>query len=189
MLYQDWDILLTGKTIRITPLEKRDDEVYGRLMFGEHYDRFVEVLKNGSVTGIEKTLEHRASDETHAIRQTGDDQFIGWITLQRDNDGRPDIGISLTPEYQNKGIGPEAVCLFANRLYSEYGLQTIYVRISEENIQSQKAFAKLGAVLDKEEPNYIFTSLARELPEDHPDRQNIPNLRFYHIPLPIKFHE
>lgn len=90
MLYQDWDILLTGKRIRITPMEKRDDEAYGRLMFGEHYDRFVEVLKDGSVTGIEKTLEHRASDETHAIRQTGDDQFIGWITLQRDNDGRPD---------------------------------------------------------------------------------------------------
>ena len=126
MLYEDWDILLTGTRVRITPIEKRDKEAYGRLMFGKFYDHFAEVLNDGAITEIEETLEHRADDETHAVRLIGDDQFIGWITLQKDAEGRPDIGISLKPEFQNKGIGPEAVRLFINRLYAVYGIQTVY---------------------------------------------------------------
>lgn len=166
-------------------MEERDDEAYGRLMFGEQYDRFAEILKGQSITGIEKTLEHKANDETHAIRLIGDDQFIGWITLQKDVEGRPDIGISLKSDYQNKGIGPEAVRLFVNRLYSDYGIQTVYVRISEENLQSQRGFAKLGAILDKTEPHYILASLPKDIPADNPDKRNLPNLRFYHINLPV----
>ena len=185
MLYKDWDILLTGTRIRIMPMEKRDEEAYGRLMFGEQYDRFVEALKGVSITGIEKILEHTESDETHAIRLVGDDRFIGWITLQKDPEGRPDIGISLIPEFQNNGIGPEAVALFANRLYSEYAIQMVYVRISDGNIQSQKACSKLGAVLDKKEPNPMFVSLTKHLPEDDSLKNKIPNLLFYHIPLPV----
>ena len=100
-------------------------------------------------------------------------------------EGRPDIGISLISDYQNKGIGPEAVSLFANRLYSDYGIQTVYVRISEENLQSQRAFAKLGAILDKTEPNHIMTSLAKNLLANNPDKWNWPNFKFYHIKLPI----
>ena len=72
MFYEDWDILLTGTRVRITPIEKRDKEAYGRLMFGKLYDHFVEVLNDGAITEIEKTLEHRADDETHAVRLIGD---------------------------------------------------------------------------------------------------------------------
>ena len=185
LLYQDWDVQLTGRRIRITPMEKRDDEAYGRLMFGKQYERFAEALKGQSITGIEKILEHKTVDETHAIRMIGDDQFIGWITLQKDMDGRPDIGISLKSDFQNNGIGPEAVRLFVNRLYSDYGIQTIYVRITEKNLQSQRAFAKLGAILDKTEPIYDLTSFVKDLPADNPVKQNVPILRFYHINLPV----
>lgn len=183
MLYQDWDILLTGKRIRITPMEQRDDEAFGRLMFGTQYDRYAHVLKGEFLTGIEKTLKHTADDEMHAIRLIGDDRFIGWITLQKDMEGRPDIGISLQSDFRNQGIGPEAVRLFVNRLYSDYGIQTVYVRISEKKLQSQKAFAKLGAVLDQVEPHYIFVSLGKRLPDEFTQEQSVPNLLFYHIPL------
>lgn len=44
MQYQDWDIVLKGTRIRITPMQIDDEEEYGHLMFGKSYARFVEVL-------------------------------------------------------------------------------------------------------------------------------------------------
>lgn len=35
MLYQDWNIVISGTHIRITPMRKQDEEAYGRLMLGE----------------------------------------------------------------------------------------------------------------------------------------------------------
>ena len=68
--------------------------------------------------------------------------------------------------HQNRGIGPEAVILFANRLNSDYGLDRVYVRISALNLQCQKAFLKVGAVLDKAEPDYRMKKILEALPED-----------------------
>ena len=59
----------------------------------------------------------------------------------------------MIPEEQNKGYGPETVMLFANRLFEDYGLGQVYARISEKNLQSQRAIAKLHAVFDKAIPD------------------------------------
>ena len=184
MLYQDWDITLIGSKLRITPFTADDAEPYGRLMFGERYERFAALAGKEafSLTGIEAILAHTANDEHHALRPPDGDTFIGWITLQKDEEGRPDIGISLIPPYQNRGFGLEAIRLFANRLHSVYGLEKVYVRISEGNPQSQKAFAKVGAVLNNLAPNSAFVELAEKLPDGVID---IPNLGYYYIPLPI----
>ncbi len=185
MLYQDWDITLTGKRIRITPMEKRDEEAYAHLLFGPMYDTYYKLTNKLPLTYIDETLEHNAADEMHAIRPVDDDRFIGRIVLQKDHYGRPDIDISLIPGYQNQGICPEAVALFVNRLHAEYGMQTIGVRITEDDLQSQKAFAKVGAVLDQIEPHYVFVEMSRWRPDDDPEKHNIPNLCLYHIPLPV----
>ena len=185
LLYQDWDIHIVGKKARITPMTKQDDEAYGRIMYGSKYDSFFEVFKNTSFTGIDDILNHKSSEETHALRPLNNEKFIGWIALQKDNEGRMDIGISIADECQNQGIGPEAVMLFCNRLYEVYNVQRVYVHISEDNIQSQRAFAKVGAVFDQSLPNYYFVRLAESFPEGSPERLNIPNLFYYHIDLPI----
>ena len=189
MLYQDWDITLCGSKVRITPFTAEDAEPYGRLMFGEHYERFAVLAEKEafSITGLESILNHTAKDEHHALRPPDSNAFIGWITLQKNDEGKPDIGISIIPAYQNRGLGPEAIRMFANRLFNVYGLEKVYVRISEGNLQSQRAFAKVGAVLDRTIPNPAFVALTEKLPNDAPEKRNIPKLNYYHIPLQIGF--
>lgn len=189
MLYQDWDLLLTSPTVRITPFDAADAESYGRIICGDMYERFAELARKESfsLTGIEAILNHTESDEHHALRLPDSDAFIGWITLQKDEEGKPDIGISVAPAFQNRGIGPEAVKLFANHLYETYGLERIYVRISALNQQSQRAFAKVGAVLDKTAPDSRLKAIADRLPDDDPEKANVPDMRCYHIDLPIDY--
>ncbi len=139
----------------------------------------------GGVQGA--IIDHTGQDETHALRLVGDDALIGWITLQKDMEGRPDIGISLVKEHQNHGIGPEAVTLFANRLHSVYGLDRVHVRISALNPQCQKAFLKIGAVLDKAEPDYRLKKILDAFPEDARPNDPPPDMLFFHINLPINF--
>jgi len=47
-------------------------------------------------------------------------------------------------------------------------------------VQSQKAFSKTGAVLDERKPYYRFLKLDWEMQED------IPELLYYHIDMPIE---
>lgn len=151
-------------------------------MFGAMYDRFTEVLGHAPDSGIDKVLSHESKDEIHALRLPDDDAFIGWIVLQRDEEERPDIGIHLIPEQQNRGLGPEAIRLFANHLHDEYGLDRVYARVHESNLQSQRAMEKAGAVLDKEAPNPIIVAMQEKLPEEQ--RSDPGKLRYYHIDLP-----
>ena len=95
-LYKDIDLTLASERIRITPLLSSDMEPYARLMFGDIYDLYV--AATGKAPSVELEKEH--SDEIHALRLPDDDAFIGWITLQKDEEGRPDIGIHLIPEQQ-----------------------------------------------------------------------------------------
>ena len=186
MLFKDWDVELIGERVRITPMRMEDEPAYGKMLLGPVYEQAVSVLGDAD-TGIEKIIDHTEQDETHALRLVGDDALIGWITLQKDMEGRPDIGISLVKEHQNHGIGPEAVTLLVNHLHSVYGLDRIYVRISALNPQCQKAFLKVGAVLDKVEPDYRLKKILDAFPEDARPDDPPPDMLFFHINLPINF--
>ena len=181
MLYKDWNVILIGKRVRITPMRMEDEPAYGRLLLGNLYDKTVGML-GYATTGILEIINHTESAETHAIRLVDDDSFIGWIVLQKDPEGRPDVGISLIDGYRNQGIGPETVSLFVNRLNEIYGIDRVYARISEHNLQSQKAFAKLGTVLDKRESDYRMKKIVDELP----GKQPVHDLLYYHIDLPVQ---
>lgn len=163
--------------------------MYSRLLFGKAYDRFERTL-GLMPANLTSTLNHTSSDEMHAIRPLDDEQFFGWITLQKNEEGLPDIGISLIEEQRNKGFGPEAVMLFANRLHDVYGLKEVSVRLSDKNLQSQRAFAKVGAVFDKSLPDERFAALIKVYEDTNgsfhlPDGTDMPMLYHYHIPLPI----
>ena len=186
MLFKDWDLVLLGEHIRITPMQSDDEEPYARLMFGDMYERYEQICGEIPPSGIKKILSHEAEDETHALRLLSDERFIGWITLQKDHEGRPDIGISIIPECQNRGLGPEAIVLFANHLYDDWGIEKVYAHISEYNQQSQKAFIKVGAVFDKAEPNYQMKEIAERLPDGELKKVSVSNILYYHIDLPTK---
>lgn len=179
-LYKDFDLTLTSDRIRITPLRPSDMEPYTRLMFGDIYDLYVEATGKAPSSGLEK--EH--GDEIHALRLPDDEAFIGWISLQRDDEGRPDIGIHLIPEQQNKGLGPEAIQLFVNYLNKAHGLKTVYIHVHETNFQSQKAVGKLGAVKDGEAPDSTMTGLREQLPGY--DWKEPGMIYCYHLDLPVE---
>ena len=183
--------MLKGEHIRITPMTEQDEAAYSQLLLGELHDRFEKTLGLKPPARLTSTLNHTSGDETHAIRLLDDEHFIGWITLQKNEENKPDIGISLIVEQQNKGFGPEAVMLFANRLHDVYGLKEVFVRISDKNVQSQRAFAKVGAVFDRALPDGRFTALTKVYEDTSdsfqlPEGVALPMLYHYHIPLPIE---
>ena len=184
MLYQDWDLELAGTRIRITQIKEEDAEPFGRLMIGRFYDDLPESGR-ASATGLRSILNRTAEDEIHAIRPLLSNQFIGWITLQKNPEGQPDIGVSLIPDYQNKGYGPEAIQLFGNYLYETYRLRKISGRISSKNYQSQNAVAKLGAVFVREVTDHRYESLLESSPHFTPTNVEGMKVRCYDIPLPI----
>ena len=176
MLYRDFDIVLMGSRIRIVPMNSSDAEPYARLILGDIYDRLDDVPE----TALPSVLAHEAPDETHAIRPMDNDTFIGWITLQRDED-RPDIGIHLIPEQQNQGIGPEAILLFANYLRDTYGLKKVFFRTHETNKQCQRALDNTGAILYKTIPDPKEVALLACMPEKM--RTKPMNVLYYHLDL------
>ena len=179
MLYKDSDCVLISPRIRITPLLPSDTEPYARLMLGNIYDLYKEVTGEAPSAGLDEPHD----DEIHALRLPDDDAFIGWITLQKDEAGRPDIGIHLVPEQQGKGLGPESIRLFVNHLHTVYGLEKVYLRIHESNLQSQKAAAKLGAAKDGEVPDQRIMVLREKLPGY--DWKEPGKLYCYHLDLPV----
>ena len=179
MLYKDFDLTLASDRIRITPLLSSDTEPYTRLMFGEIYDLYAAATGKAPSSGLEK----ENSDEIHALRLPDNDTFIGWIALQKDEEGRPDIGVHLVPERQNQGLGPEAVRLFVNHLHETYGIEKVYLRIHESNIQSQKAMSKLGVVKDGEVPDQRIVTLIEKLPDY--DWKEPGMIYCYHLDLPV----
>ena len=183
MLYQDWDLELTGESTRITPMHPADDEAYGRLLLGDTlYETFIRETNGKSCAWLDRILDHK-TDETHAIRLIHDERFIGWITFFENNDGEPELGMSLIEECRNKGYGPEAAMLFVNYLHHAYGLRQVSVRIEDKNLQSQVAFSKLGAKFDKKLPDKCFKT--SENPAEI-DSDSIPMVYCFHIPLPVK---
>ena len=168
-----YNVLITTPRLTITDLRPEDEVPHTRLMLGDDfYDRFLRE------TGKAPNLSLTADEEMYAIRIN--DSYIGWVILQKDEQGRPDVGIKLMREYQGRGYGPEALMAFCNWIYEKYGVGCLYARIEESNVQSQKAFSKIGAVLDEWKPDYSFLKVARELAGE------IPELLYYHIDLPIK---
>ena len=177
MLYKDNDLVLISPCIRITSLLPADAVPYARLMYGVLYDTFVQVI------GKVPSLELKSEDELHALRLPDDDTFIGWIALQKDKEGRPDIGVHLVPEQQNRGLGPEAVRLFVNHLHKTYGLEKVFLRIKETNLQSQHAAEKLGAVKYDTVPDPTIMALREELPNQ--DWHEPENVLCYYLDLPV----
>ena len=176
---------LKGERLSITPMRPSDSELFGRLVMGPLYDTYKRVVGHEPDSGIDKILSHEAEDITHAIRINGYDDFAGWITLQHNEDGQPDIGISLLPEHRGHGYGPEAVKLYCNWLNQKYGLSRIYVRISDDNEYSMKAFSKLGAIRYDTRENVCFKMLMDKLPEKFNEINDSHPVGYYFLNLPI----
>ena len=184
MLLDHWDLELTGDRIRLTPFTEADQEPYGILALGEEtYRDFVEsAAALGKPTAV---LKKRDGDEVHIIRPLDRDAFLGWVVLQKDEEGKPDIGIHLVPEIRYQGYGPEAVRLYLNWLYKTEGTGRVYARISADNVPSQRAFEKLGAVLIRIGSYGEHLRLLKELHGEDAEDLHPVMFRYYFIDLPV----
>ena len=173
-------MIITTPRLTITDLRPDDEIPHTRLMLGdEFYERFLKETGAAPTSNLQSVLDHTADEEMYAIRIN--DAYIGWVVLQKDEQGRPDVGIKIMRAYHGHGYGSEALKAFCNWIYEKRGIVRVFARIEEANIQSQKAFAKIGAVLDERKPDYRFVKMAQKLPGE----TNIPELLYYHIDLPI----
>jgi RimJ/RimL family protein N-acetyltransferase len=180
MLYKDFDLIIKGPRITIEPLQESDNDAYCHLLFGELYEiykrNFPDERINAALRGA---IDGTSNDETHAIRIDG--RFIGWYTLQKDSEGRPDLGISLIPEERCKGFAKEATKLFTDQLYRKYGLQRVYARAYSSNTHSQHVLVKMGAVLDSVGPDERIVELRQEIEKEG----EAPLVHYYHLDLPL----
>ena len=180
MLYKDFDIIIKGPRITIEPLQESDNDAYCHLLFGELYEiykrNFPDERINAALRGA---IDGTSNDETHAIRIDG--RFIGWYTLQKDSEGRPDLGISLIPEERGKGFAEEATKIFTDQLYRKYGLQRVYARTYASNTHSQHVLVKMGGVLDSVGPDERIMSLRQEIGKEG----EAPLVHYYHLDLPL----
>lgn len=196
-MFENRDIELRGARITVAPMQPEDRNAYNRLTLSFTYEKYKELTGEEPDSGFDDILAHRG-EEFHALRLNDDGRFIGWIVLQKDVKGRPDIGIKLHEDYQKKGYGPEAIQLYCNWLYEKYQLEKIHVRIFRSNTPSQRAFAKVGAVKEETKApdfedlrdwlrakgiNVPDALMDRLLESDILPEQLLPE--HYYIPLPI----
>ena len=129
-------------------------------------------------------LNYTEKNETHAIRLKDGPEMIGWINLQRGTEEEPGVGIKLFREYRNHGYGSEAVKLLLNEVHRKYRITRARVCINRSNHQSQRCFAKLGAVCTGGVPTDEELS---DYKETWPRRRNWDEYGFdiYSIELPI----
>lgn len=179
MLYEDWDVLLEGDSIRLTPFSQEDS------------DRFFLLQQETKASDLNETemlfksiLNYTEKNETHAIRLKDGPEMIGWINLQRGTEEEPGVGIKLFREYRNHGYGSEAVKLLLNEVHRKYRITRARVCINRSNHQSQRCFAKLGAVCTEGVPTDEELS---DYKETWPGRRNWDEYGFeiYSIELPI----
>ena len=179
--YQDWEITLEGESVCLTPFTEADCEAYYCLEM-KHSTCDHET----AVRHCHDILNRSDEDEYHVIRLKGHEEMIGWIALQRDPENEPDIGIGLLKEYRNHGYGPEAVKILLNHLHREYQIKDAYAWIKKKNLQSQKAFAKIGAVFMEQSPDEEGLNILRNGSyKDRPEKVDEITLYHYRIPLPV----
>lgn len=81
-------------------------------------------------------------------------QFCGSMELQKPTSNTPEIGIDLLENFQNKGIAPSVILLFAKAVCERQTVQYFLIKIAASNSHSRHVFEKLGAEFIREEESY-----------------------------------
>ena len=94
------------------------------------------------------------------IRDPHSSTIYGKIVLQGYKNELPELGIDIFPEYQNRGIAPEAIKLFLQYCDSHYNIRKVKVRIRKNNAHSNHVFQKLGAKFQYDESFFSQAALS-----------------------------
>lgn len=118
-------------------------------------ERLSDMEKSGKVDfKIDDILWEEITKDTELnciIRDPYCSKIYGKIVLQGYKNELPELGVDIFPEYQNRGIAPEAIKLFLPYCASHYNIQKVKVRIRKSNEHSNHVFQKLGAKFQYDE--------------------------------------
>ena len=164
-----------------------DGEVFGNLLielsrYPDVYARPVPSdFEMEEFEGFKKTRVKMATGENlpSYVKPTStywvmDDNIpVGYATLKHEIDmNKPGghFGLCLKKEYQNKGLGTVISDMLSEIAYTQFGITEVIFTSKNENIQSQKSVAKIGATLIKVQDGYHFYSL--DLVKKYGDRKS-----------------
>ncbi len=87
-----------------------------------------------------------------AVESRADQDFIGWVMLQRTIFPEPEIGVMIRKSKWNQGHAYEALsCLISN-----FNEKKIHARCDHDNQKSIKILTKLGFKMTKNENGTLF---------------------------------
>lgn len=72
--------------------------------------------------------------------------YCGYCNFRSLNEDKPEIGISLLPEYQRKGIGYQALSMIMRLAADRIGVHEFIARVYNDNTGSRRLMEKLGAI-------------------------------------------
>lgn len=146
--------ILEGSRVRLEPLAERHLVGLEAVAFDERIWRYM-------TTRVKTRNDLRGWLEA-ALRARDSGSVLPWVTVLK-NEGRVvgstrfldldlthrtvEIGHTwIAPEYQGAGVNPEAKLLQLRYAFEELGLNRVALKTHHENLQSQAAMRKLGAV-------------------------------------------
>ena len=100
---------------------------------------------------VKEKLEEKAIIFSMIERTTGN--FIGNIEFMKVNNGSAEMGICITPSYQNMHYGTEAIKTMIDYAFNKIKLDEIYLIVFSNNHRAIHCYKKIGFVEYKVEKN------------------------------------
>jgi len=147
--------VLDGEHVRLEPLSRNHLPSLEQVAIDEHIWRYM-------MTGVRDRTDLEAWIESALAARAGGQ--IPWVTIQK-SDGRivgstrfidldlrnrtVEIGHTwISPHLHGTGVNPEAKLLQLRYAFEDLGLNRVAFKTHHENLQSQAAIRKLGAVYE-----------------------------------------
>ena len=101
---------------------------------------------NGKQYSIEDEIKwiKRSKNEPVYAMVTRDNEMIGNINFTHIKDDTGEIGIWITPSMQNNHYGREAIERFIKYGFNKMNMNTIYIRVYENNKRAIKCYKSVG---------------------------------------------
>lgn len=151
-------MILKGEKIYLKEGIRKED--YSLILKG-----FTEINVIGFVSFAKESIKLKTAEEAkkffHEIESeivfgiyTFEDQFIGYTSLEKMENGEYEFGILiLDKNYWGKGIGEEATKLTLKYAFNNLGLSRIFLNVSELHKNAIALYEKMGFCKTKIIPN------------------------------------
>lgn len=149
----NYEIVFESTRINFAKITKDLVHEYLKMVNDENVQKFISRDHKGITYSLEGELEwiQNRLDKNAVIfsmieKET--DKFIGNIEIMHIENGIGELGISITPEMQNKHFGQEAINAILNYAFNELKLDNLYLNVYRSNKRGIHCYEKVGFVID-----------------------------------------